>query len=37
MKAIALTGVSKSYGEILALSNLNLEVASGEVLCLLGP
>ncbi len=37
MKAISLSGVSKNYGEISAVSNLSLEVESGEVLCLLGP
>jgi ABC-2 type transport system ATP-binding protein len=37
MKAISPSGVSKNYDEISALSNLSLEVESGEVLCLLGP
>lgn len=42
MATISVKGVSKAYplaggGERLALSNIDLEVANGEFLCLLGP
>ena len=37
MQVMSLKGVSKSYGELCALSNLSLDVTGGEVLCLLGP
>ncbi|MGH7162238.1 MAG: ATP-binding cassette domain-containing protein, partial [Planctomycetota bacterium] len=34
---IALRGVSKRYGEVVALDGVDLEVAKGEVVVLIGP
>jgi ABC-type polar amino acid transport system ATPase subunit len=34
---ISLKGVSKSYGSFLALDQVDLEVAAGEVVCIIGP
>ena len=34
---ISLRGVSKSYGSFLALDNVDLDVAEGEVVCIIGP
>ena len=34
---ISVKNVSKSYGEVQALSNINFEVAEGEIVGLLGP
>jgi ABC-type polar amino acid transport system ATPase subunit len=34
---IVLRGVSKRYGEVIALEGINLEVAAGEVVVLIGP
>src|SRR5258708_16592092 len=36
MSAISLQGLSKSYGKLLAVSNLNLDVKEGEVFGFLG-
>ncbi|HEV2607349.1 MAG TPA: ATP-binding cassette domain-containing protein, partial [Xanthomonadaceae bacterium] len=33
----SLTGVSKRFGKVLALDNLDLQVRAGEVLAVLGP
>jgi ABC-2 type transport system ATP-binding protein len=35
--AVVASGVSKSYGSIAALADIDLSVRSGEVFCLLGP
>ncbi|HMB76791.1 MAG TPA: ABC transporter ATP-binding protein [Kiloniellaceae bacterium] len=35
--ALALEGVSHSYGEVLAASDVTLDLRPGEVVCLLGP
>ncbi|HEY6628725.1 MAG TPA: ATP-binding cassette domain-containing protein, partial [Acidimicrobiia bacterium] len=37
MIAIKAEGLTKSYGEVIALSGVDLEVASGEVVAILGP
>ena len=37
MSVLALSGVSKRFGGLQALSDVNLSVASGEVLGLIGP
>ncbi len=37
MKAIKIRGLKKSYGNFLALKEVNLEVEEGEILALLGP
>ncbi|MEW9531147.1 ABC transporter ATP-binding protein [Microbispora sp. NPDC049125] len=37
MNAIAFTGVTKTYGDVLAVDGLNLEVAAGSTVALLGP
>jgi ABC-type polar amino acid transport system ATPase subunit len=34
---ISLKGVSKSYDRFLALDNIDLEIAAGEVVCIIGP
>ena len=34
---LRLQGVSHAYGEIVSLRNVSLDVADGEILCLLGP
>ena len=36
MATLSLTGISKSYGSVKALRDVNLEIASGEFICLLG-
>ncbi|MBL4597941.1 MAG: ABC transporter ATP-binding protein [Rhizobiaceae bacterium] len=35
--AISITGLTKNYGKICAVSDLNLEVGQGDAYCLLGP
>lgn len=37
MSTIRLTRLSKRFGQLLAVNNIDLSVAAGEVLCLLGP
>src|SRR5215471_15959622 len=37
MAALSLTGVSKTFGETLAVDDLSLDVADGEFVVLLGP
>ncbi|MEZ5667061.1 MAG: ABC transporter ATP-binding protein [Alphaproteobacteria bacterium] len=37
MSDIKLTDLTKRYGDLVAVNKANLEVAAGEVLCLLGP
>ncbi|MFO1069987.1 MAG: ABC transporter ATP-binding protein [Geminicoccaceae bacterium] len=37
MSTIALRGVSKRFDKLTAVDNVDLEVATGEVVCLLGP
>ena len=37
MDAVEVRGISKRYGEIVALSGVNLEVRDGEYLCIIGP
>src|SRR3954451_25072169 len=37
MNAIAFTGVTKTYGDVLAVDGLTLEVAAGSTVALLGP
>ena len=37
MDALCLEGVSHAYGDLLALDDIGLSVARGEVVCLLGP
>jgi len=34
---VSLRGISKTYGDFLAVENLSLDVKRGELLCLLGP
>ncbi len=34
---ISVRGVGKSYGEHRVLDTVNLEVAKGEVVCIIGP
>ena len=36
-EALVLEGVSHAYGEVLAVENLSLTIAAGELVCLLGP
>lgn len=35
--AVRARGVSKRYGSVLALADFNLDIAAGEIVCLLGP
>jgi polar amino acid transport system ATP-binding protein len=35
--AVTVTGLYKSFGSLEILNNVNMEVASGEVVCILGP
>lgn len=35
--AVALRSVAKRYGRVLALDGVDLEIAAGEIVCLLGP
>lgn len=35
--ALSMTGVSKEFGEFVAVSDINLDVAVSEVICLVGP
>ncbi|PXA76893.1 ABC transporter ATP-binding protein [Auritidibacter ignavus] len=35
--AISLCGVGKSYGEVIAVDDVSLEIPRGQVVCLLGP
>ena len=37
MEAVEVRGISKRYGEIVALSGVNLEARDGEYLCIIGP
>src|SRR4051794_10638847 len=37
MSTIALKSLTKRFGPLLAVNNVDLEVAAGEVVCLLGP
>lgn len=37
MRALRGEGLTKSYGNVKALAGLDLEVATGEVVALLGP
>lgn len=37
MTAVAIRGVTKTYGKTVAVHNLSLDCASGEFLCILGP
>lgn len=37
MKNLRLSNVSRSFGSVVALDNLNLEIGSGELVALLGP
>ncbi|MFN8760328.1 MAG: ATP-binding cassette domain-containing protein, partial [Tagaea sp.] len=34
---IRLSGVAKSYGPVVAVDGIDLEIAAGEIFCLLGP
>ncbi|MBW1812015.1 MAG: ABC transporter ATP-binding protein, partial [Deltaproteobacteria bacterium] len=37
MAEVTLKGVSKRYGKVLAVSDVNLEIEDGELLVLVGP
>ena len=37
MSAISLRGVTKSFGDVIAVDNVSLEIASGEFFAMLGP
>ncbi|MBM3557463.1 MAG: ATP-binding cassette domain-containing protein, partial [Alphaproteobacteria bacterium] len=37
MTALVLAGVTHAYGDKIAVEEIELEIAAGEVLCLLGP
>ncbi len=37
MKALAIEGVSHRYDQVLAVDEMTLAVAPGELVCLLGP
>ncbi len=37
MSTITLNGLTKRFGDLLAVDAVDLDVAAGEVICLLGP